>query len=176
MGVSLFSRQRKRSVVNSSVVSHRFAGSRGLSMLLDFSSRFRAIVRPLFAAHFPLVYAYRRDLFSYIEEINDKPITSRPSSSRSSSPVVPRSIHMHGPYVCNRIVNSEHGPRVPVPLFKYSIPTHPDDEHTLVFVPSLPAPCISSRVNSGFAQFSRLGSYVPLGIFYKLFLIINTVS
>lgn len=131
-----------------------------------------SVIRGAFS---PCICEYRRDLFSYIEEINDKPITSRllspspPPSPRGNPPVVPRSIHMRGPYVCNRIVNSEHGPRVPVPIQVVSSTsrrrTHPRFRPSLLLL-------VSSRVNS--VSRNPLGilleSYVPLGIFYKCLL------
>lgn len=116
----------KRFVVNSADSRHRFTlvsrVARVRRATFNSSLRFRRRGRPSRVIHaFPLVY--RRDLFSYIEEINDEPITSHSLSLLLSSLfaigkplVVSHPIHMRGPYVCNRVVNSEHGPRVPVPI------------------------------------------------------------
>lgn len=80
-----------------------------------------SVIRGAFAS--VRVLYIHRFIFAHVEEINDEQPTASLFllSTLSSAPVenppaVSYLIYMHGPCACDRVANSEHGPRVPVPI------------------------------------------------------------
>lgn len=66
-----------------------------------------------------------RFIFAHVEEINDEPRQASLLLASPPSPIgkplrepVSYLIHMCGPYARDRVADSEHGPRVPVPTYK----------------------------------------------------------
>jgi len=92
------------------------------NLVARFSIRSCGFAIPSSAVHSPRTCTPARFIFAHVEEINDangQPLSfSSPSSSPpvENPPAVSYLIHMRGPYACDRVADSEHGPRVPVPI------------------------------------------------------------
>jgi len=158
---------RERDIVNFTIPTDSlFVDRKSGNLVTRFSIRSCGFAIPSSAMHSPRTCTPARFIFAHVEEINDangQPLSfSSPSSPPiGNPPAVSYPIHMRGPYACDRVADSEHGPRVPVPIqvaSSASRRTHHSSSRRSLFPP------VSSRVNFFSCTlpgiFSQIRSYI----------------